>query len=132
MKNLLTVSGKMLSKIVTGTALCVVGTLGTVSVSSAESILLAQRNYCPQGQEMYVAAETNGFFINICGSGGSAITYVGVSKSDGNSISLPISSAENGQFVADNGNVRYSLDGTKLVVTQGNRTLVSQYVTAWY
>ncbi|WP_263480217.1 hypothetical protein [Oscillatoria salina] len=30
------------------------------------------------------------------------------------------------------GNVRYSLDGTKLVVTQGNQTLVSQYVTAWY
>ncbi|MEC4987553.1 MAG: hypothetical protein SAJ37_02290 [Oscillatoria sp. PMC 1068.18] len=122
----------MLSKIVTGTALCVVGTLSAFSPSSAESILLAQRNYCPQGQEMYVAAETSSFFINICGSGGRATTYVGVSKSDSNSISLPISSSENGQYVAYNGNVRYSLDGTKLVVTQGNRTLVSQYITAWY
>lgn len=96
--------------------------------------LLAQNpdlvNNCNDGESMFVAAETRGFWINICG-GDNPYDYVAVSKRDGASIRLKLRSYNRDQFVAVNGTYRYTLTPSRLRVTDRGRTLVNQPITRW-
>ncbi len=102
------------------------------SQSSDRPTLLAgdDRNYCQDGESMFISAETSGFWVNICG-GDNPYTYVGVSKRNGNSIRLPLQKYSSEEFIAVNGDVSYRLTRSRLVVKQGRRTIVNQAVTRW-
>ncbi len=96
--------------------------------SSDRSILIAQETGCPQssGGSQFVAAETKNFLVYICG-GDLPNTYVGVAK-DGTTgrITLPLQSYENDQFVAVNGDIRYTLTRNELIVTQNGREIARE------
>ncbi len=74
----------------------------------------------------FVAAETKNFLVYICG-GDLPNTYVGVAK-DGTTgrVTLPLQSYENDQFVAVNGNIRYTLTRNELIVTQNGREIARE------
>jgi hypothetical protein len=85
-----------------------------------------------------VIAETKGFLVNICG-GDFPYTYVGISKTNGNKIRLPLKDydQQGNYFEAVNGNVSYvlirgSAKGDFLTVTQGDRELLRQPVLNWF
>jgi hypothetical protein len=95
-------------------------------------------NYCLEGESLFVIAETKGFLVNICG-GDFPYTYVGISKTNGNKIRLPLKDydQQGNYFEAVNGNVSYvlirgSAKGDFLTVTQGDRELLRQPVLNWF
>jgi hypothetical protein len=106
-------------------------------INNNDPILISQRNFCGQNESMFVAAETKGFWVNICG-GDLPNSYVGVSKTDGKSIRLPLNNydQQGNYFEAVNGNVTYMLirgtaKGDFLTVTQGNKEIVRQPILNW-
>jgi len=121
--------------------------ISVVFISSAsavqESRYIAQSprslpNYCQQEESLFIVAETKGFWVNICG-GDLPHTYVGVSKTDGKSIRLPLKDydQQGDYFEAVNGDVSYllirrSAKGDFLTVTQGERELFRQPVLNWF
>jgi hypothetical protein len=54
--------------------------------------LLAQKmqNYCKKEESLFLTAETQNYWVSICGSGDTPYTYVGVSKKDRKSIRVPL------------------------------------------
>ncbi|MCU0535921.1 MAG: hypothetical protein MUD14_18690 [Hydrococcus sp. Prado102] len=95
-------------------------------------------NYCQSQESLFIVAETKGFWVNICG-GDLPHSYVGVSKTNGNRIRLPLKDydQQGNYFEAVNGNVSYllirgSAKGDFLTVTQGDRELVRQPVLNWF
>jgi hypothetical protein len=95
-------------------------------------------NYCQSEESLFIVAETKGFWVNICG-GDLPHSYVGVSKTNGNRIRLPLKDydPQGNYFEAVNGNVSYFLirgtaKGDFLTVTQGDRELVRQPVLNWF
>ena len=75
--------------------------------------------------------------MNICG-GDLPHTYVGLSKTDGSRIRLPLDNYEpdGSWYEAINGDVSYAIifgttKGHFLSVTQGNRELVKQPILKW-
>lgn len=98
-------------------------------------------NYCQQNETLFVVAETKGFWINICGKDVyTPDTYIGVSKSNGQSIRLNLTDyqVESRSFEASNGDVTYLLTyntpkGSFLTVTQGDsKELLREYIENWY
>jgi hypothetical protein len=99
--------------------------------------LIAQsgRNYCRGSESMFIAAETDNYWVNICG-GDFPTHYVGVQKSNTrNSIRVPLSDYEptGDYFEAVNGDVLYILSRTNkgkyLTVTQGGREILREYAS---
>jgi hypothetical protein len=121
--------------------------ISSLIISSAsavqESRYIAQSsrslpNYCQQEESLFIVAETKGFWVNICG-GDLPHTYVGVSKTDGKSIRLPLKDydRQGDYFEAVNGDfsyllIRRSAKGDFLTVTQGDRELFRQPVLNWF
>lgn len=106
-------------------------------IVAAPQQLAELRNYCYEDESLFVAAETSGYWINICG-GDLPHTYVGINKRNGNSIRLQLSDyADDGSyFEAMNGNVSYLLirdtpRGSFLTVTRGERELLRQSILQW-
>lgn len=94
-------------------------------------ILVAQESVCPpnSGGSQFVSAETRNYYIYICG-GDNPNTYVGVAKNNNTGgIILPLRSYNNSQFVAVNGNVRYTLTRNELIVTRNGRVIVRERAT---
>jgi hypothetical protein len=98
-------------------------------------------NYCQQNETLFVVAETQRFWINICGKNvDTPDTYIGVSKSNGQSIRLDLTDyqVDSRSFEASNGDVTYLLTyntpkGSFLTVTQGDsKELVREYIENWY
>lgn len=95
------------------------------------SDLIAQSSVCPEnsGGSQFVTAETNNFFVYICG-GDLPNTYVGVAKNrNRGGIILPLRSYTNDRFVAVNGSVRYTLTRNELIVTQNGRVILRERAT---
>jgi hypothetical protein len=78
----------------------------------------------------YARVKTRNFYVNICGNSSRPSQYVGTSNG-GQAIVLPLSSYSGGGYVAVNGNVRYILTPSSLIVTQGGRTIVKERVVSW-
>lgn len=101
-------------------------------------LLLAElRNYCHEGESLFVSAETEDYWVNICG-GDLPHTYVGINKRNGNSIRLPLDTYDDDgrYFEAINGDVLYLLirdtpRGSFLTVIQGDRELLRQEILQW-
>lgn len=94
-------------------------------------------NLCPlipeQNLEPYITAETSGFVVSICGSGGTPTNYVAKAKNGKGTINVLLQSYDSKakRYVAVNGAVRYTLTRNKLTAIQGRKTLVNQKVTRW-
>lgn len=107
-------------------SLCLIATLEMNPVK-ANSIEIAQAaSVCESsGGSQFVSAETRNYLVYICG-GDNPNTYVGMAKNGGNSISLPLQTVARDRFVAVNGDTRYTLTRTELIVTQKGRVLVRE------
>ena len=107
-------------------SLCLLATLEMNPVK-ANSIEIAQAaSVCESsGGSQFVSAETRNYLVYICG-GDNPNTYVGMAKNGGNSISLPLQTVSRDRFVAVNGDTRYTLTRTELIVTQKGRVLVRE------
>jgi hypothetical protein len=107
-------------------------------IKQRPSLLLAEtRNNCQKNESLFVAAETKDFWVNICG-GNKPHTYIGVDKSNGKFIRLPIKryDPQGNMFEALNGNVSYLLiretaKGKFLTVTEGRREILRQPILRW-
>lgn len=92
------------------------------------SNLIAHKVGCPKrsGGSMFVQAETRNFVVLICG-GDNPNTYVGVAKNvTTGGITLPLQSYSRDRFVAVNGDTRYTLTRSELIVTRRGNTLVRE------
>lgn len=112
-----------------GVSLCLlaIGQNTNINPVKANSIEIAQAaSVCESsGGSQFVSAETKNYLVYICG-GDNPNTYVGMAKNGGNSISLPLQSYSRDRFVAVNGDTRYTLTRTELIVTQKGRVIVRQ------
>jgi hypothetical protein len=100
-------------------------------------LLVETRNNCQKNESLFVAAETKDFWVNICG-GAQPNTYIGVDKSNGKFIRLPIKryDPQGNMFEALNGNVSYILirgtaKGNFLTVIEGKREILKQPIIRW-
>ena len=96
-------------------------------------------HYCKDYESVFVAAETDNFYVSICG-GHSPYHYVGVSKKTGKAIRLPLNvdgvDSRGQYFEAVNGKYTYilanSTKGKNLTVSRGYRELLREpVVNGW-
>lgn len=93
------------------------------------------RHYCKDYESVFVAAETQNFYVSICGSH-SPYHYVGVSKQTGKAIRLPLTvngeESRGNYFEAVNGKYTYilanSAKGRNLTVSRGYNELLREPV----
>ena len=89
-------------------------------------------NYCERFESLFVAVETDNFFVNICGSDLPS-HYVGIAKNTGDGIRLPlVDYSPNGfYFEAMNGEFVYILSktprGNFLTVTRGTEEILREF-----
>ena len=104
-------------------------------------ILISEReqvtNNCQPEESVFIMGETANFWVNICG-GHSPSHYVGVSKSNGQSIRLPLQEYDSrgDYFVAVNGDYSYLIiinttKGSFLTVTQNDREILREPLLSW-
>jgi hypothetical protein len=74
-------------------------------------------SFCPNGEKLFVSAETSLFLVSICGRSSPA-SYVGIAKQGGASIRLPLSEVSNERFLAKNGDYTYVVTRNSLAVFQ--------------
>jgi hypothetical protein len=101
-----------------------------IAFSLLPQLAFAQSREVVCGNTTYARVKTRNFYVNICGDSSRPTQYVGTSNG-GQAIVLPLSSSSRGRYVAVNGNVRYILTPSMLIVTQGGRTIVKERVTSW-
>ena len=101
----------------------------SLPTSTQPSSKSTSNSSCPVDKKTFVAAETNNFFVYICGKS-SPTNYVGVSKSNGESIILPLQS--NSQFTAKNGNYTYTITRQFLTVTQSGKIIRRDSIIAYH
>lgn len=110
-------------------SLCLLAIAQNTNINSvkANSIEIAQAaSVCESsGGSQFVSAETKNYLVYICG-GDNPNTYVGMAKNGGNSISLPLQTSTRDRFVAVNGDTRYTLTRTELIVTQNGRVIARE------
>lgn len=93
-------------------------------------------SYCKPDETAFVAAETQNYWVSICGQGTNPSFYVGVEKNKGagQMIRVPLSDfqPQGPMFTATNGNVTYllgwSAQGANLTASQGTRELLRERV----
>lgn len=103
----------------------------TVQATPAQQV----RHFCYKNDSVFAAAETKNFWVSICG-GDLPHTYVGVNKSTGQTIRLPLSvngvDSKGTYFEAVNGEYTYiladSAKGKNLTVSRGTRELLREPV----
>lgn len=112
-----------------GVSLCLlaIAEIAKINPVKANSVEIAQASsICESsGGSQFISAETKNYLVYICG-GDNPNTYVGIAKNAGNMVSLPLQSSSNDQFVAVNGDTRYTLTRTQLTVTQKGRVIVRE------
>lgn len=111
----------------TVTVITMIGSVFFLDTGSVQS----QEVICnPVASKTYKRIKTRSFYVNICGDSSRPTQYVGTSNG-GQAIVLPLSSYNNGRYVAVNGNVRYALTSQFLTVTRGSKVIVKERVLSW-
>jgi LCCL domain len=77
---------------------------------------------CQEADRTFVTAETNNFFLFICGKN-KPTYYIGTAKNNSGSIRLPISSTGTKKYTIKNGNASYTLTPQNLTITQNGRVI---------
>jgi hypothetical protein len=88
------------------------------------------KSFCPSGTKTLITAETNSFLVFICGEN-SQSKYVGIAKSGGASIHLPLSNIQFDSFTTRNGSVSYILTPHTLTVKEDGKTLREDPITSY-
>lgn len=129
------IAGLGLLLIVTGSGSAIASP--TTPTLSAPSLVAELMNYCDEGESLFLEAETDSFWVNICG-GDLPHDYVGVSKETGNSIRLPLSDydKQGTYFEAVNDDTSYLIivgarKGSFLTVTQGKEEILREPLINW-
>jgi hypothetical protein len=96
---------------------------------------------CPQGQNILQEAVTKSFIIYICGNDKPG-SYVAIARIGNEKVTLPLSNSkeslisqnesQNKQYIAIEGNTRYSLNRDVLKVVQGNQIRIKEKVLRWF
>jgi hypothetical protein len=104
------------------------------SAIAADGISLTSA--CPQGQNILQEAVTKSFIIYICGNDKPG-SYVGIARIGNEKVTLPLSNyqenniSKNKQYIAIEGNTRYSLNRDILKVVQKNQIVIKEKVLRW-
>jgi hypothetical protein len=92
----------------------------TDKLSTNHSFL--SKSLCLANDKTFVFAETNNFFIRICGDNNPS-SYIGVDKRSGETIHLLLSNNQGDKFTAKHGNFTYTITNQFLIVTEGSKIL---------
>jgi hypothetical protein len=87
-----------------------------------EAVQLTVESICPSGKKTFVTAHTKNHWIHICGDE-QPTDFIGHSKTDKGGIVLPLTESQHDQFIAENGDVVYTLTPEFIIVTQNGRIL---------
>jgi hypothetical protein len=87
-----------------------------------KNIHLSARSICPSGKKTFVTAHTKNHLMHICGDE-QPTDFVGHSKKDKGGIVLPLTESTTDQFIAENGDVVYTLTPEFIIVTKNGRIL---------
>jgi len=90
-----------------------------------------QARGCRNRESTFATVETQSYVIAICG-GDLPNSYVGESKNGSGRIRLPLQSYGRNRFTAVNGNTRYLLNESELIVTQNGRTILRESIMKWH
>jgi hypothetical protein len=93
----------------------------TPSEPSTDNVANTSSN-CQEADRTFVTAETNNFFLFICGKN-KPTYYIGTAKNNSGSIRLPISSSGTKKYTIKNGNAAYTLTPQNLTITQNGRVI---------
>jgi LCCL domain len=93
----------------------------TPSEPSTDNVANTSSN-CQEADRTFVTAETNNFFLFICGKN-KPTYYIGTAKDNSGSIRLPISSTGTKKYTIKNGNAAYILTPQNLTITQNGRVI---------
>lgn len=87
---------------------------------------------CPRNTYTLRYGETRNYYVWICATEGGNLYYVAQGKNrNRGGITLRIRNYNRNRFVAVNGNTRYVVTPSRLVVTQGDRTILSERILQW-
>ena len=87
---------------------------------------------CPRNTYLFRYAETRNYYVWICATEGGNLYYVAQGKNPNRGgITLRIRSYSDTRFVAFNGNTRYIVTPSRLVVTQGSQTILNERILQW-
>lgn len=87
---------------------------------------------CPRNTYLFRYAETRNYYVWICATEGGNLYYVAQGKNPNRGgITLRIRSYSDTRFVAFNGNTRYIVTPSRLVVTQDSRTILNERILQW-
>lgn len=92
---------------------------------------------CPQGKNTFVKAETKSFITYICGESIPS-SYIAILR-NGTVINLPLqiykssgkSDISNSKYLANQGNISYTLTREALRISQSGRTMIKEKVLKW-
>ena|GEM_PF-3697501 len=94
--------------------------------------LIDNRPNPPIQSALLYIAETKNYKLLICSDySGNPAFYIGNAKNGSGSITLPLQSYRNNQFVAVNGNTPYTLSQNLLLVTRGRKTITRERIIRW-
>jgi LCCL domain len=93
----------------------------TPSEPSTDNVANTSSN-CQEADRTFVTAETNNFFLFICGKN-KPTYYIGTAKNNSGSIRLPISSSSTKKYTIKNGNAAYTLTPQNLTITQNGKVI---------
>lgn len=96
----------------------------------SEKLNVKTISFCPLNTKTFVSAETNNFFVYICGVS-TPTSYVGIAKSGGASIRLPLSQKYGDRLIATNGDFTYTITPQILTITQNNITVQEDSVISY-
>ncbi|BAZ38195.1 hypothetical protein NIES4101_41310 [Calothrix sp. NIES-4101] len=93
-------------------------------------------SHCPQGQHIFQEAVTKSFIVYICGNEKPG-SYVVIARIGNGKTTLPLSISsdnsisQNKNYMALEGNTRYTLNRDVLKISQGNRVIFKEKVLRW-
>lgn len=94
--------------------------------------LIDNRPNPPIQSALLYLAETKNYQLRICSDySGKPAFYVGSAKNGSGDITLPLQSYRNNQFIAVNGDTRYTLNRNLLLVTRGRKTITRERIIRW-
>ncbi|NJM22118.1 MAG: hypothetical protein HC874_06030 [Richelia sp. SL_2_1] len=90
---------------------------------------------CPENNKTFAQAETQSFFIYICGNENPS-SYISIARTNNTIINLPLQkTSQNGvktnQYIAINGNISFILTDKILRISRDGQNIVKEKVLQW-
>ncbi|MGF1672759.1 MAG: hypothetical protein ACFCUV_03625 [Rivularia sp. (in: cyanobacteria)] len=90
---------------------------------------------CPENNKTFAQAETQSFFIYICGNENPS-SYISITRTNNTIINLPLqkwnqNSVKTNQYIAINGNISFILNDKILRISRDGQNIVKEKVLQW-